>query len=635
MWRRVAQKFSSSYAVSSKRSYQYGRIFSRLASSEASSVGGRSSYTIVDHTYDAVVVGAGGAGLRAAIGLSENGFNTACITKLFPTRSHTVAAQGGMNAALGNMTEDDWRWHMYDTVKGSDWLGDQDAIQYMCREAPKAVIELENYGLPFSRTEDGRIYQRAFGGQSLDFGKGGQAYRSACAADRTGHALLHTLYGQAMRHNTQFFVEYFALDLIMDGDGACRGVLALNMEDGTIHRFRAHSTILATGGYGRAYFSATSAHTCTGDGNGMVARAGLPLQDLEFIQFHPTGIYGAGCLITEGSRGEGGILRNGEGERFMERYAPTAKDLASRDIVCRSMTMEIREGRGVGPLKDHLYLQLNHLPPEVFKERLPGISETAAIFAGVDVTKDPIPILPTVHYNMGGIPTNHLGEVLHIKGDNPDSVVPGLMAAGEAACASVHGANRLGANSLLDIVVFGRACANRVVDLYKPGQTQKPLPNNAGEKTITWLDKLRNANGSLPTSKIRLNMQRVMQNNAAVFRTRETLEEGCRLINETWKSFEDVNIKDRSLIWNSDLIETIELENLLINACITLHSAEARKESRGAHYREDFPKREDGQWMKHSLGYWENGKVRMAYRPVHMNTLDDEVETFPPKARVY
>ncbi|EFJ13723.1 hypothetical protein SELMODRAFT_446158 [Selaginella moellendorffii] len=607
---------------------------SRVLSNAAPSTTG-AAYPIVDHTYDAVVVGAGGAGLRAAIGLSEHGFNTACITKLFPTRSHTVAAQGGINAALGNMTEDDWRWHMYDTVKGSDWLGDQDAIQYMCREAPAAVIELENYGLPFSRTEEGKIYQRAFGGQSLNFGKGGQAYRCACAADRTGHALLHTLYGQAMKHNTQFFVEYFALDLIMDDEGACRGVMALNMEDGTLHRFRALSTILATGGYGRAYFSATSAHTCTGDGNAMVARAGLPLEDLEFVQFHPTGIYGAGCLITEGSRGEGGILRNSEGERFMERYAPTAKDLASRDVVSRSMTMEIREGRGVGPLKDHIYLHLNHLPPEVLKERLPGISETAAIFAGVDVTKEPIPVLPTVHYNMGGIPTNYRGEGVTTKDGDPDCLIPGLMAAGEAACASVHGANRLGANSLLDIVVFGRACANTMAEIYKPGDKQKPLPKNAGEGTIAWLNKLRYANGDIPTASIRLSMQRVMQNNAAVFRTQETLEEGCKLINEIWDSFSRVKTSDRSLIWNSDLIETIELENLLINAVITMQSAEARKESRGAHAREDFAKRDDENWMKHTLGFWEDGKVRLDYRPVHMNTLDKEVEPFPPKARVY
>ncbi|KAB5556870.1 hypothetical protein DKX38_007779 [Salix brachista] len=608
MWRCVARGLrlpsSSSSPTKILSNDSFRSHFSRLYS--ADSTGGRSSYTVVDHTYDAVVVGAGGAGLRASIGLSEHGFNTACITKLFPTRSHTVAAQGGINASLGNMTEDDWRWHMYDTVKGSD----QDAIQYMCREAPKAVVELENYGLPFSRTEDGKIYQRAFGGQSLDFGKGGQAYRCACAADRTGHALLHALYGQAMRHNTQFFVEYFALDLLMNNDGSCQGVIALNMEDGTLHRFRAASTILATGGYGRAYFSATSAHTCTGDGNAMAARAGIPLEDLEFVQFHPTGIYGAGCLITEGSRGEGGILRNSEGERFMERYAPTAKDLASRDVVSRSMTMEIREGRGVGPLKDHIYLHLNHLPPDVLKERLPGISETAAIFAGVDVTKEPIPVLPTVHYNMGGIPTNYHGEVVTIKGDDPDAVVPGLMAAGEAACASVHGANRL-------------------------GEKQKPLEKDAGERTIAWMDKLRNSNGSLPTSQIRLNMQRTMQNNAAVFRTQETLEEGCQLIDKAWESFQDVKVKDRSLIWNSDLIETVELENLLINACVTMHSAEARKESRGAHAREDFTKRDDEKWMKHTLGYWENEKVRLDYRPVHMNTLDDEVEPFPPMARVY
>eukprot|EP00850_Spirogloea_muscicola_P016807 SM000139S00124 [mRNA] locus=s139:236237:241390:- [translate_table: standard] len=624
LWPRAARRFHSQGSAV---------LRSAVAESTVSQPGG--AYPVIDHTYDAIVVGAGGAGLRAAIGLSEYGFNTACITKLFPTRSHTVAAQGGINAALGNMSEDDWRWHMYDTVKGSDWLGDQDAIQYMCREAPAAVIELENYGLPFSRTEEGKIYQRAFGGQSLDFGKGGQAYRCACAADRTGHSMLHTLYGQAMKHNTQFFVEYFALDLIMDDEGACRGVIALNMEDGTLHRFRAHSTILATGGYGRAYFSATSAHTCTGDGNAMVARAGLPLQDFEFVQFHPTGIYGAGCLITEGSRGEGGILRNSEGERFMERYAPTAKDLASRDVVSRSMTMEIREGRGVGPLKDHIYLHLDHLPPEVLKERLPGISETAAIFAGVDVTKEPIPVLPTVHYNMGGIPTNYHGEVVYKKGDDPDIVVPGLMAAGEAACASVHGANRLGANSLLDIVVFGRACAKRIADINEPGMPHKPLPQGAGEKSIAWLDKIRYAKGDIHTATIRGTMQRVMQNHAAVFRTAETLKEGTELIDETWKSYERVKISDRSLVWNTDLVETLELENLLINAMVTMHSAEARKESRGAHAREDFPTRNDKEWMKHTLGQWKDGKVELDYRPVHMNTLDDEVEPFPPKARVY
>jgi succinate dehydrogenase / fumarate reductase flavoprotein subunit len=592
-----------------------------------------SAYQFIDHSYDVVVVGAGGAGLRATFGLAHSGLSTACLTKVFPTRSHTVAAQGGISAALGNMGEDDWRWHMYDTVKGSDWLGDQDAIEFMCKEAPNAIIELEHYGLPFSRTEDGRIYQRPFGGMTTHFGKG-TAQRTCAAADRTGHAMLHTLYQQALRHEAQFFVEYFAIDLIME-NGECRGVVAINMADGTLHRFRAHQTILATGGYGRAYFSCTSAHTCTGDGGGMVLRAGLPLQDMEFVQFHPTGIYGAGCLITEGVRGEGGILRNSEGERFMERYAPNAKDLASRDVVSRAMTIEIREGRGVGPHKDHIYLHLEHLGADVIHERLPGIAETAKIFAGVDVTKQPIPVLPTVHYNMGGIPCNYHGEVVTLRNGNLE-VVPGLMAAGEAACVSVHGANRLGSNSLLDLVVFGREAARRCAEVIKPGTRHRPLPSDAGALAIERLDRLRNAKGSLRTAEVRLNMQRVMQNHAAVFRTGDSLREGVEKLSQVFASFADVAVTDRSLIWNTDLIETLELENLLLQAMVTIQSAENRKESRGAHAREDFPERDDVNWLKHTLSWIDSrGTVKFDYRPVNLKTLTNDVEPIPPKARVY
>ena len=589
------------------------------------------TYKIIDHEYDAIVLGAGGSGLRAAVGLSESGLKTACISKVFPTRSHTSAAQGGISAALGNMGEDDWRWHMYDTVKGSDWLGDQDAIEYLCKEAPRAVVELERYGVPFSRTEDGKIYQRPFGGMTKDYGNG-TAQRTCAAADRTGHAILHTLYGQALKCNTEFFIEYFALDLIMK-DGECKGLIAWNLLDGTIHRFRSHITIIATGGYGKVYQSATSAHTCTGDGNAMVLRAGLPLQDMEFVQFHPTGIYGVGCLITEGVRGEGGFLVNGNGERFMERYAPNAKDLASRDVVSRSMEIEINEGRGAGKDKDHIKLHLDHLDSKVIDERLPGIAEAAKTFANVDVSKEPIPVVPTVHYNMGGIPTNYKAEVLTLNGS--EKTVPGLMAIGEAACVSVHGANRLGSNSLIDLVVFGRAAAKRAAELVKPGTPHEEVPQNETDKCLDRFDKIRNSNGGTKTSELRLSMQKTMQSKCAVFRTEKTLKEGVEAIRKPLEGLEDLSVKDKSLLFNTDLVETLEFENLIRQALTTMDSAYNRKESRGAHAREDFTKRDDKNFMKHTLA-WQNGKkVEVKYRDVHAKTLTNDVQYFPPKERIY